>query len=411
MQLKDKYGQFDISAISLGEEFEFETQYMMSGEDTAIINFDVVAAKEQIAALAEKTDIVDNMYHGDMQLFYDKLFDETIDCAIRAELCSNVYCSSDNRSYSTARLLLECDDDSVCSVNSDWDVELSEDEQYKLKAMMEECAKGLSLETLIHYSKQASLEDVALRNAQNGMQIITDLAVLDGTRISGMNTEDLFFLVYDLSLDSTDKATLDLLRNRCVWEYNADCYANGDEDMTGDFSLTVTITSDNTEIALVERAERGVQSFNIPIVQEEKNMIKDLVTALDTRQMEYTDIERTADGSYNLRLSDNDIAVFVDREPEFKRFGAHPYENLLLETDADFFINVTTLADNVIIAHLCMNSDELGNKEFPLTLSQNERRALINTVIALEADTVKEETHSQSEISGRKTRNKCTYER
>lgn len=410
MQHKDKYGEFHISDISLGEDMGFETQYMMYGEDTAIINFDVLTTKEQIAALAQRTDLISSMYQGDEKAFTEKLFDNTLNLSVKAELRSNVYCSNDNRAYSTARLLIECDDVNTSPVCSEWDTELSEDEQYELKTMMEQYAKGLSLETLVHNAKQASLEDVALRNAQNGMPNITDLAVLDGIRISGVNTEDLSFLVYDLSLDSADRAVLDLLRNRVVWDYNADSYENGD-DMTGELSLTVTITSDNTEITLVEQAERGVQSFNVPITQEEKDMIKNLVTELDARQMEYTDIERLADGSYNLRLSDSDIAKFVDREPEFKGYGAHPYENLLLETDADFYINVKSIAGDAISAILCMDSTELGNKEFPLTLSHNERRTLTNTVLSLEAEIMKEDTHTPSEISAKKTRNKCTYER
>lgn len=409
---KHKREGFEITDLSLSEDINFETQYMMSGDDTALIDYDVIATKEQLAALAERTDLIDYAYQGNRKMFAERLFDDTLNLSVKAELRSNVYCPKDDRAYMTARLLVECDDYIISPVCNEWEVNLTDDEQYALKSMMEECANGLSLETLIHYAKQASLEDIALRNAQNGMPIITDLAVIDGIWISGMDTKELSFLVYELTLDDKKTDTLEMLRNRCVWEYNADSDEIIGEEKPRSISLVVTITDDNTEMTFVERAEKRVQSFNVPITQEEKDLIKAVVVELDTKQMKYTDFKRLADGSYNLRLSEDDMAVFVGREPDFKGYGAHPYNNLILETDVDFYINVKPIATDAVVATLCMESNQLGNKEFPLNLSHNERRALMNTVMSLETEKAKDDiAHTQNETTTKKTRNKSAYER
>lgn len=406
MQKTNGYGDFDISMISFIDDIEFETQYMMSGEDTAILIFNATATKEQIAALAEKTDIIDSLYGGDRQSFSDSLFGDKANFGVRAELRANVYNTDDNRNCSIARLLLECDDESHYSVCCAWEANLTNEEQNRLITMMSNYSKEMPLEDLIHHSKQASLEDIAVRMSHNGVQNITEFAVLDAFKLLYEEAP----LVYEINLDTTNeeaRGVIEQLHNRCNWYCNTEDYDKYLDELIDGSSIRVSVTENNTELILVERTDNGKQCLNVPITQGEKDMLQELVSALETMSMEYTSAERQADGSYNITLTDTEISPLVNRTPEFRKYGAHPFANLLLETDAHFYINAYQ-DDNSAVAMLHMVSQDLGDQEFHLLLSHIERRALANTIKALETERA---STKANEMSAKKNHKNDEYER
>ncbi len=265
----NEIAEFDLSAIKLVGDIELITQYMMSGEDTAIISYEVELSKHQIAALVNRTDIIDVQYDGDKQCFYDKLFDENANFSVKAELRSNIYCLYDDISKSTARILLESDADNPWSVCSSWEAVLSDEEQACLFQMMKDYTREMPLENLVHYSKQASLCDIAVRNEHNGFQNITDFAV-NKTEILSHSDKD---IVCEFGVDTTKKRGQEIVenfRNRCAWQYNAENYGETAEEIV----LKATVIGGSAELALIERSSGGEQGLSIPITQEEKDMLK-----------------------------------------------------------------------------------------------------------------------------------------
>lgn len=269
--------EFDVSAIALADDIEFETQFMMSGENTAILNYEIALSKAQLAALAKRTDIIAVQYSGDEQHFYDTLFNEKANFFAKAELRSNIYCTNDDISNSTARILLETDADNPWSMCCSWEAILSDEEEKCLVQMMKDKSREISLEQLIHYSKQASLDDIAVRNEHNGTQNITDFAFAKLSNITKTNDKCTFYL--DTSVEQ-EHEVWENLRNRCLWQSNADNYS----ESISSVALISTITEDNIELVLEERTSNGEQALNIPITQEEKAMLKELSLELSAKE-------------------------------------------------------------------------------------------------------------------------------
>ena len=269
--------EFDVSAIALADDIEFETQFMMSGEDTAILNYEIALSKAQLAALAKRTDIIAVQYSGDEQHFYDTLFNEKAIFFAKAELRSNIYCTNDDISNSTARILLETDADNPWSMCCSWEAILSDEEGKRLVQMIRDKTKEISLEQLIHYSKQASLDDIAVRNEHNGTQNITDFAFDKLSNITKANDKCTFYL--DTSV-KREHEVWENLRNRCLWQSNADNY----NESISSVALISTVTEDNIELVLEERTSNGEQALNIPITQEEKAMLKELSLELSAKE-------------------------------------------------------------------------------------------------------------------------------